>query len=190
MLFCTTDTLKLPETPKTPEGIVSRILLTIMSFFMMLYTILHMTACCITKKLPDTVSDHCQNVTKLTPDETQQAESRPPSPTPPFSQADLLSSVLKRLGELEEKVNMLQAKPSEMPCEKEELLNAAVCRVDALEAELIATKQVPLMLVILSFILQNVVFISVTFQVVRLVVPELEMSDVDTLFIEFVYMAP
>ncbi|RVX12120.1 Phosphatidylinositol/phosphatidylcholine transfer protein SFH4 [Vitis vinifera] len=29
-----------------------------------------------------------------------------------------------------------------MPYEKEELLNAAVCRVDALEAELIATKKV------------------------------------------------
>ncbi|KHG12222.1 Sec14 cytosolic factor [Gossypium arboreum] len=140
-LSASKDTLKLPETPKTPEGIVSRILLTIWSFFMTLYTILHTAACRITKKLPDRVSDHCQNVTKLTPDATQQAESRPPSPTPPFTQADLLSSVLKRLGELEEKVNILQAKPSEMPYEKEELLNAAVCRVDALEAELIATKQ-------------------------------------------------
>ncbi|MBA0829094.1 hypothetical protein Goarm_013717, partial [Gossypium armourianum] len=164
-LSASKDTLKLPETPKTPEGIVSRILLTILSFFMMLYTILHTAARRITKKLPDTVSDHCQNVTKLTSDATQQAESRPPSPIPPFTQADLLSSVLKRLGELEEKVNILQAKPSEMPYEKEELLNAAVCRVDALEAELIATKQVPLTLVILSFILQNVVRISVTFQV-------------------------
>ncbi|MBA0649438.1 hypothetical protein Goklo_017002, partial [Gossypium klotzschianum] len=164
-LSASKDTLKLPETPKTPEGIVSRILLTIFSFFMMLYTILHTAARRITKKLPDTVSDHCQNVTKLTSDATQQAESRPPSPIPPFTQADLLSSVLKRLGELEEKVNILQAKPSEMPYEKEELLNAAVCRVDALEAELIATKQVPLTLVILSFILQNVVRISVTFQV-------------------------
>ncbi|KAA8524173.1 hypothetical protein F0562_010396 [Nyssa sinensis] len=38
-------------------------------------------------------------------------------------------------------VDTLQAKPSEMPYEKEELLNAAVCRVDALEAELIATKK-------------------------------------------------
>ncbi|KAB2091718.1 hypothetical protein ES319_A03G211500v1 [Gossypium barbadense] len=140
-LSASKDTLKLPETPKTPEGIVSRILLTIWSFFMTLYTILHKAACRITKKLPDRVSDHCQNVTKLTPDATQQAESRPPSPTPPFTQADLLSSVLKRLGELEEKVNILQAKSSEMPYEKEELLNAAVCRVDALEAELIATKQ-------------------------------------------------
>lgn len=37
---------------------------------------------------------------------------------------------------------MLLAKPFEMPYEKEELLNSAVCRVDALEAELIATKKV------------------------------------------------
>ncbi|KAK8626797.1 hypothetical protein V6N13_134429 [Hibiscus sabdariffa] len=133
--------LMLPETPKAPEGILARIMLTIMAFFMTLYTLLHSVSCRITRKLPDTVSDHCQNVTELTPDATQQAESRPPSPTPPFTQADLLSSVLKRLGELEEKVDTLQAKPSEMPYEKEELLNAAVCRVDALEAELIATKK-------------------------------------------------
>ncbi|XP_022763234.1 phosphatidylinositol/phosphatidylcholine transfer protein SFH8-like isoform X2 [Durio zibethinus] len=98
-------------------------------------------ACHITGKLPNTVSGHCQNVPELTPDATQEEEFRPPSPTPPFTQADLLSSVHKRLGELEEKVGTLQAKPSEMPYEKEELLNAAVCRVDALEAELIATKK-------------------------------------------------
>lgn len=57
-------------------------------------------------------------------------------------EADLLNSVLKKLTELEEKIGALQSKPSEMPYEKEELLNAAVCRVDALEAELIATKKV------------------------------------------------
>lgn len=67
----------------------------------------------------------------------------PPSPASPrFAGADLRSSVLRRLGELEEKVEMLQSKPYKMPCEKEELLNAAVYRVDALEAELIATKKV------------------------------------------------
>ncbi|KAE8730392.1 Phosphatidylinositol/phosphatidylcholine transfer protein SFH6 [Hibiscus syriacus] len=133
--------LMLSETPKAREGILARIMLTIMAFLMTLYTLLHSVSCRITGKLPDTVSDRCQNVTEHTPDATQQAESRPPSPTPPFSQADLLSSVLKRLGELEEKVDTLQAKPSEMPYEKEELLNAAVCRVDALEAELISTKK-------------------------------------------------
>ncbi|KAA8547532.1 hypothetical protein F0562_003961 [Nyssa sinensis] len=78
---------------------------------------------------------------ELALDEVPKEEFRPPSPTPAFSEAELLSSVLKKLGELEEKVDTLQAKPSEMPYEKEELLNAAVCRVDALEAELIATKK-------------------------------------------------
>ncbi|XP_047333563.1 phosphatidylinositol/phosphatidylcholine transfer protein SFH6-like isoform X3 [Impatiens glandulifera] len=68
-------------------------------------------------------------------------ETRPPSPIPAFIEAELLSSVLKRLGDLEVKVDTLKDKPSEMPYEKEELLNAAICRVDALEAELISTKK-------------------------------------------------
>lgn len=73
---------------------------------------------------------------------TTKEEFRPPSPAPEFTEADILSSVLKRLAELEEKIDVLQSKPSEMPSEKEELLNAAVRRVDALEAELIVTKKV------------------------------------------------
>ncbi|KAL7206757.1 hypothetical protein ACSBR2_019463 [Camellia fascicularis] len=99
-------------------------------------------ACRVTKKLPETSSDHGQNIHELCLDAVPKEDFRPPSPTPPsFTEAELLSSVLKRLGELEEKVDTLQAKPSEMPYEKEELLNAAVCRVDALEAELISTKK-------------------------------------------------
>ncbi|CAL9072939.1 unnamed protein product [Musa textilis] len=58
-----------------------------------------------------------------------------------FREADDLSSVLKRLHELEEKVMILQAKPSEIEYQRQELLNAAINRVDALEAELIATKK-------------------------------------------------
>jgi hypothetical protein len=69
-------------------------------------------------------------------------EFRPPSPVPSFTEKDVLSSMLRRLGELEDKAQVLQTKPSEMPFEKEELLNAAVHRVDALEAELISTKKV------------------------------------------------
>lgn len=52
------------------------------------------------------------------------------------------SSTLKRLSELEKNVEILQSKLNVMPSEKEEQLNAAVYRVDALEAELIATKKV------------------------------------------------
>ena len=55
---------------------------------------------------------------------------------------NLVSSVLGKLQDLEEKVVSLQEKPSEILSGKEELLDASVRRVDALEAELISTKKV------------------------------------------------
>ena len=95
----------------------------------------------MTKKLPAVSSNDYQSTSERTADSTMNGDCRS-SPTPADTDENLLSSVMKRLGELEEKVDTLQSKPSEMPYEKEELLNAAVCRVDALEAELIATKKV------------------------------------------------
>ncbi|KAG2703401.1 hypothetical protein I3843_06G127000 [Carya illinoinensis] len=134
--------LPLPETPQTPEGIRARILVVIMTLFTTLFTLFRSVAGHVTKKLPETPSNSEQNIPALTLDATDKEEFQPPSPTPAYKEADLLSSALKRLSELEEKVDTLQSKPSEMPYEKVELLNAAVCRVDALEAELIATKKV------------------------------------------------
>ncbi|XP_038706419.1 phosphatidylinositol/phosphatidylcholine transfer protein SFH8-like isoform X1 [Tripterygium wilfordii] len=128
------------DTQKTPEGIRARIAIALMAFFMMLLTFFRTVSFRVTKKLPGTSSAHEQTIPGPASDTTQE-EFRPPSPTPGFSEAELLSNVLKRFAELEEKVDVLQAKPSEMPCEKEELLNAAICRVDGLEAELIATKK-------------------------------------------------
>ncbi|KAK9108906.1 hypothetical protein Sjap_016966 [Stephania japonica] len=129
-----------PDTQKSPEGIQARIYAMIMTLIMMFFAYFHSLTSRVNKKLSHTSNDNADapNLT-LTP--LPKEEFRPPSPTPGFTEADLLSSVLKKLGELEEKVESLQAKPSEMPYEKEELLNAAVCRVDALEAELIATKK-------------------------------------------------
>lgn len=70
-------------------------------------------------------------------------ESRPPSPAfTTVRESNLISSVVNRLGDLEKQVETLHSKRHEMPREKEELLNTAVYRVDALEAELIATKKV------------------------------------------------
>lgn len=109
---------------------------------MALMTLLRSVSFRVTGKLPNTLPNCDQNIPDHTLDATNKEDYRPPSPTPAFTEADVLSTVLKRLGELEEKVDKLQSKPSEMPSEKEELLNAAVCRVDALEAELIATKKV------------------------------------------------
>ncbi|KAK2665379.1 hypothetical protein Ddye_003953 [Dipteronia dyeriana] len=134
-------TLPQPATSKTLEGFRARVLVALMAFFMTILTFFHSVAYRVTKRLPNSSCDRGLTPTELAVDATQKEDFRPPSPTKAFSEADLLSSVLKRLGELEEKVDTLQAKPSEMPYEKEELLNAAVCRVDALEAELIATKK-------------------------------------------------
>jgi hypothetical protein len=67
---------------------------------------------------------------------------RPPSPCSDFTESDLISQMMKRMAELECKVEILMTKPTEMPADKEELLDAAVKRVDALEAELIVTKKV------------------------------------------------
>lgn len=113
-----------------------------MAFLLTLVTLMQSVSFRVTKKLPNSVSDSTHNIPDLTAESIPNEEFRPPSPVPKFTRVDLLSSALQRLGELELKVDMLQAKPYEMPHEKEELLNAAVCRVDALEAELIATKKV------------------------------------------------
>ncbi|KAK8624410.1 hypothetical protein V6N13_065755 [Hibiscus sabdariffa] len=123
-----------------PKGIyygrISALVVTFFTFFSLIRTmVLHLM------KKPRVTDLTCsipeQHVESMFKDET-----RPPSPAPPrFTEADLISSVVRRLGDLEEKVETLQSKRFEMPHEKEELLNAAVCRVDALEAELIATKK-------------------------------------------------
>lgn len=139
-LFLDAGIFPQPDTKKTPEGIRDRVLMMLMAFFMALLTIFRSLAGRVTKKLTYASSNEL-NVTDVTLDPVPQ-ESRPPSPLPAFAEADFMPNVLKRLTVLEEKVDTLQSKPSEMPYEKEELLNAAVCRVDALEAELIATKKV------------------------------------------------
>lgn len=51
-------------------------------------------------------------------------------------------SMMKRMGELEEKVITLSNKPSALPPEKEEMLNNVMSHVDKLEQELCATKMV------------------------------------------------
>ncbi|XP_058091982.1 phosphatidylinositol/phosphatidylcholine transfer protein SFH8-like [Magnolia sinica] len=129
------------DSHKPPEGIRAQVLTVLMTFLMTLFAIFRSVTCRVTKKLPGRSSEQDQNYPSVTLDPMPKEEFRPPSPSPGFTEADLLSSVLKKLAELEEKVDTLQSKPSEMPSEKEELLHAAVCRVDALEAELIATKK-------------------------------------------------
>ncbi|KAK6136730.1 hypothetical protein DH2020_029558 [Rehmannia glutinosa] len=141
-LYLSKDMLPPPDSQKAPEGYRARVMAALMTFFMTLFLFFRSLSSRVTKKLPDASLQHEPINQEFSFDNTiPKEEFRPPSPTPSFTEAELLSTVMKRLGELEEKVDTLQSKPSEMPYEKEELLNAAVYRVDALEAELIATKK-------------------------------------------------
>ncbi|KAG5581805.1 hypothetical protein H5410_052432 [Solanum commersonii] len=129
------------DSQKPAGGLSAQLLGLLMAFFTTVVMLFRSVLCHMTKKLPDPSIGQDQAVQEFTFDANNNEEFRPPSPAPAFTEAQLLSVVLKKLGELEDKVSTLQEKPSEMPYEKEELLNAAVCRVDALEAELIATKK-------------------------------------------------
>lgn len=141
-LYFIVGALPLPNTQKSPEGLSARMLMVFMGFFIAIFAFLRSLVCQISGKKLSVCS---QNTPELSLDKTATEENGLPSPIAKSTEAEVLSNVMKRLGELEEKVDTLQSKPSEMPYEKEELLNAAVCRVDALEAELIATKKVCLL---------------------------------------------
>ncbi|THU44790.1 hypothetical protein C4D60_Mb02t11070 [Musa balbisiana] len=130
-----------PETHKSPQGVQAQIVQFLVTIIVYLFTLVCSVSSCVSKRLHDEVSERDQHDPMFSVDPMIKEEYRHPSPAPAFTEADLLSRLLRKLEELEEKVNILQAKPSEMPSEKDELLNAAVCRVDALEAELIATKK-------------------------------------------------
>eukprot|EP00258_Populus_trichocarpa_P001600 XP_002300755.3 phosphatidylinositol/phosphatidylcholine transfer protein SFH8 isoform X1 [Populus trichocarpa] len=134
-----TGTPSLLSVEKISEGISARTWAVLVAVFITLLAFFRSMAFWKAKK--HSASDSASDITDLTFESAPKEEFRPPSPTPGFTEADLLSSVMKRLGELEQKVDTLQTIPFQMPCEKEELLNAAVYRVDALEAELIATKK-------------------------------------------------
>jgi len=135
-----TGTRPLPDIQNTPEGIKARAWVALAAFFLTLFALFRQVACRMTNKLPAISSNDDQRISEPTPETTNMEVL--PSTSQAQTEENLFPSLLKRLGELEEKVDTLQSKPSEMPYEKAELLNAAVCRVDALEAELIATKKV------------------------------------------------
>ncbi|KAJ3692511.1 hypothetical protein LUZ60_012861 [Juncus effusus] len=132
-------TISVSDEPKRPAGIKAQSLALLMAIFTTILVLFKtITKKCQENNLPNEALEFPE-ITKEPSEE--EFQFRPPSPAPGFADSDILSCVLKRMGELEEKLEVLRTKPNEMPCEKEELLNAAVKRVDALEAELIVTKK-------------------------------------------------
>ncbi|KAL9228757.1 hypothetical protein vseg_004304 [Gypsophila vaccaria] len=112
----------------------------VMAFFVHLYALLHSATLKIsgrTARLLSNLPRNFPNVilgSKLKEDRTSLVGSQP-------RDADLLSFILRKLAEHEEKMNALQTKSMQMLSEKEGLLNAAIHRMDALEAELNSTKK-------------------------------------------------
>ncbi|KAF7840972.1 phosphatidylinositol/phosphatidylcholine transfer protein SFH8 [Senna tora] len=117
--YTSKGTPPLPDTEKTPEGIRAQIWVALTVFFLTLFTVFRSITCRVTKRLPAVSSEDNKSTSVPTLDSTNKEDCDHPSPAPVKTQADLPPSMLKRLCELEEKVETHQSKPSAMPSEKE-----------------------------------------------------------------------
>ncbi|VAH10076.1 unnamed protein product [Triticum turgidum subsp. durum] len=133
--------LSLRNLPTTFEGIRTLAVAWLTVFIVTLFAMLRSIPSRMAKRLSNQSNDHDHYYVDCPQEQEYKEEFRPPSPAPAYTEKDILSTLVRRLGELEEKVQALEKKPSEMPFEKEELLNASARRVDALEADLISTKK-------------------------------------------------
>ncbi|KAG8662744.1 phosphatidylinositol/phosphatidylcholine transfer protein SFH12 isoform X2 [Manihot esculenta] len=117
---------------KVPEGMGSPIFTGVMAFVMGIVTMIK-----VSRNMPKKMTNAtfysgpvCSGETKVK-DRSSNEYS--------ISRADYMT-VIKRMAELEERVKVLSMKPVMTP-EKEEMLNAALSRVDTLEQELMGTKK-------------------------------------------------
>ncbi|XP_024931989.2 phosphatidylinositol/phosphatidylcholine transfer protein SFH12 isoform X2 [Ziziphus jujuba] len=119
------------EEYKIPDG--SHLFTGVMAFVTGIATMVRLTRN-VPRRLTDSTfyskPTYCDDETVLKSQET----------TPAVSDADY-KAVIKRMAELEESLNVMNKKPVTMPAEKEEMLNAALSRVDMLEQELAAAKK-------------------------------------------------
>ncbi|KAJ8442561.1 hypothetical protein Cgig2_026503 [Carnegiea gigantea] len=113
---------------------------TIMAFFVTLFTFFRSATVKISTEIPRLISHYARSIPNVILGPDLMGGFRPTSEGSELD-ADMFSIILRRLRELEEKVNALQTNPMQMPSEKEELLKGAIRRVDGLEAELITTKK-------------------------------------------------
>lgn len=113
---------------------------TIMAFFVTLFTFFRSATVKSSTGIPRLISHYACCIPNVILGPDLMEGFRPTSEGSELN-ADMFSIILRRLRELEEKVNALQTNPMQMPSEKEELLKGAICRVDGLEAELITTKK-------------------------------------------------
>ncbi|KAL6614667.1 hypothetical protein ACP70R_036937 [Stipagrostis hirtigluma subsp. patula] len=137
----TSGSFSLQNIPTTLGGLHSRIVAGLTVLITSLLTFLRSVPSRVTKRLPHLVMA-CNHYSAESSEELEFRDTQTSYHSPGYEENGSLRSALRRLAELEEKVRELEAKPTQMPFEKEELLNTAIHRVDALEAELTSTKKV------------------------------------------------
>lgn len=131
------DYFTMHDACKSPEGFSNQIFTGVMTFVMGVVTMVRLT-----RNMPKRLTDASLLSSSLHYDDTEMKGHvlSQKLQAPAISSAEFMS-VMRRMAELEEKVTVLTVKPVAMPAEKEEMLNAAVSRVDILEQELLATKK-------------------------------------------------
>lgn len=134
--------LSFSNIPTTFKGIQTLTVAWLTVFIVTIFAMLRTIPSRMARRLSNQSGNHDHHYVDCPQEPEHKEEFRPPSPVPSYTEKDVLSAMLRRLVELEEKVQVLETKPSVMPFDKEELLNASARRVDALEADLISTKKV------------------------------------------------
>ncbi|KAM3288955.1 phosphatidylinositol/phosphatidylcholine transfer protein SFH12-like [Capsicum chacoense] len=129
------DFLPMHDITKSPEGFSNHLFTGVMTFVMGVVTMVRMTRN-MPRKLTDStlLSGSLKGVDMVKPQAQEYQLSGPAISNNEYF------SMMKRMGELEEKVIILSNKPSSLPPEKEEMLNNVMSHVDKLEQELCVTK--------------------------------------------------
>ncbi|KAJ6398404.1 hypothetical protein OIU77_019247 [Salix suchowensis] len=133
MLSLSKDCYTQYDACKAPQAISSPLFTGVMALVTGIVTMIR-----VTRNVPRKMTDATIYSSPVYCDDT--AVRTPENQSPAISSADYMI-FLKRMAKLEDKVSVLSAQPVSMPPEKEEMLNAALSRVDGLEQELMATKK-------------------------------------------------
>ncbi|XP_057502528.1 phosphatidylinositol/phosphatidylcholine transfer protein SFH3-like isoform X1 [Actinidia eriantha] len=132
-----TDSFPVHDACKPSHGISNQILSGVMTFVMGIVTMVRLS-----RNMPRKLTNAAlYSSSMFGVDPMMKPQAHPYQLSEPTISTDDYLSIMKRMGELEEKVMVLINKPAVMPLEKEEKLNAALSRVDVLEKELSATKK-------------------------------------------------
>ncbi|KAB2634633.1 phosphatidylinositol/phosphatidylcholine transfer protein SFH3-like [Pyrus ussuriensis x Pyrus communis] len=128
-----TEGFPVHDTRKVPDGLTNQLLSGLMAFIMGIVAMIQFT-----RSMPRKLTDAARYGSPVYYNGV--VVKGQPLPVPAISSTDYMN-MMKRMAELEEKLNALSSKPAVMPPDKEEMLNAALNRVNTLEQELSSTKK-------------------------------------------------